>query len=297
MDARTHNECERCLLEALDALKPYIGEFDINIYAKKEGSLIDTLELVYHDFPFISTFISNIVSNIITSFIVAKCCNKKEISPMTASEKLTLIEKIKKGELTENEAFLICESDSKMKKYVSDYFSNALNNNSIQAIEATTKDDKNNVIGKSRIYRKDFSTHIIEEVNKTETFTQIGTTIRITSPVLEQNAGRLKWYGIYLEKNISFTMNDKEFLKQAYNNEIKFSSSTAITCDIIITHRILTDKNGLLKDKFEYSVLKVRKWYDGEIYQNGNKRYHKDKNQQKEDYERNLFNEDDFNQE
>ena len=41
MDAKVHNECERHFLRALDAIKQYTGDFQIEVSVPNEGGYID----------------------------------------------------------------------------------------------------------------------------------------------------------------------------------------------------------------------------------------------------------------
>jgi hypothetical protein len=75
-------------------------------------------------------------------------------------------------------------------------------------------------IGNYKIERKDFSNQIVEDINYNEILEIAGTTIGISSPVLQQGYNR-SWKGIYSGNNIDFSIEDKDFLKQVYNNEIK----------------------------------------------------------------------------
>lgn len=43
MDAKVHNECERHFLHALDAIKQYTGDFQVEVAVPNEGGLLTNL--------------------------------------------------------------------------------------------------------------------------------------------------------------------------------------------------------------------------------------------------------------
>ena len=109
----------------------------------------------------------------------------------------------------------------------------------------------------------------------------VGTTIRILSPVLQQGHGKV-WRGYYSAKPIDFKVLDKEFLKQVYDNEIKFGTNTVITCTLIIS-TMQKIENGEENDiKTEYAVKDVLKWEDDDTFQNYTKRYKKIKDDERQ---------------
>ena len=107
--------------------------------------------------------------------------------------------------------------------------------------------------------------------NKTEI---AGTTIRILSPILQQGHGKV-WRGYYSAKPIDFKVLDKDFLKQVYDNEIKFGANTVITCTLIISTKQKIENGEETEIKPEYAVKDVLKWGDDNTFQNYTKRYKK----------------------
>ena len=101
-----------------------------------------------------------------------------------------------------------------------------------------------------------------------------GTTIHILSPVLQQGHGKV-WRGYYSGKTIDFKVLDKDFLKQVYDNEIKFGANTVITCTLVTFTKQKVENNEEIEIKTEYEIKDVLKWEDGNTIQNYTKRYKK----------------------
>lgn len=86
------------------------------------------------------------------------------------------------------------------------------------------------------------------------------------------------WNGIYSGKTIPFKIEDKDFLKQVYANEIKFGSATTIKCTLQIkTKRIIAEDEATVKEENTYIVKSVQTWADDQCFQRDTKRYKKQK--------------------
>ena len=93
--------------------------------------------------------------------------------------------------------------------------------------------------------------------------------------------------GYYSAKPIDFKVLDKEFLKQVYDNEIKFGTNTVITCTLIISTKQKIENGEENEIKTEYAVKDVLKWEDDDTFPNYTKRYKKVKDDERQ---LNLFN-------
>lgn len=276
MDAKVHNECERQFLLALDVLKAYIGDYRIEVRVPQNGGLID--EFVVLANPHIADFAKMIIAAFFTYYFTKKQ-NKRD----NILKGLEIIEKIKNQSLTKEEALAVVSSDKKLRKIVSNYYKSAENDNQIASIEASTSRGENQEdISVSRIEKQEFQSHIIETEHTEQTQSIEGTTIAVFSPVLQKGHGKI-WNGIYSGKSIPFKIEDKDFLKQVYNNEIKFGSATTIKCNLQITKKQVWDEGDLQKkEDFEYVVKDVINWSDDEHFQNETKRYKKIKEQKRQ---------------
>lgn len=276
MDAKVHNECERQFLLALDVLKAYIGDYRIEVRVPQNGGLID--EFVVLANPHIADFAKMIIAAFFTYYFTKKQ-NKRD----NILKGLEIIEKIKNQSLTKEEALAVVSSDKKLRKIVSNYYKSAENDNQIASIEASTsRSDNQEDISVSRIEKQEFQSHIIETEHTEQTQLIEGTTIAVFSPVLQKGHGKI-WNGIYSGKSIPFKIEDKDFLKQVYNNEIKFGSATTIKCNLQITKKEVWDEGDLQKkEDFEYVVKDVINWSDDEHFQNETKHYKKIKEQKRQ---------------
>ena len=166
--------------------------------------------------------------------------------------------------------------DKKLKKIISDYYKAAEHDQQIQRIEVSSEQPETQPIC-SNICRGDFHTHIIDTASSEDTQTIEGTTIAILSPVLQKGHSKT-WNGIDSGKTIPFKIEDKDFLKQVYANEIKFGSATTIKCTLQIkTKRITAEDEATVKEENTYIVKSVQTWADDQCFQRDTKRYKKQK--------------------
>lgn len=206
--------------------------------------------------------------------LIQKFFTSTQINLANTKDRIEILEKIKNGNLTKEEAEILVD-DKKIRKCVSNYFKSLDKANNVTYVDASAN-AKGDIepFSSAQIVKADFSKKILSDTtieDKTET---AGTTIRILSPVLQQGYNKV-WWGYYSGEKIEFRVLDKEFLAQVYNNEIKFGSNTSITCTLVtsIKHKI---ENGEEMDvKIEYAVKDVIQWEDDNTFQNHTKRYKK----------------------
>ena len=278
MDARTYNECERQLINALDTIKKYTGEFKVDVVAKKEGSVIGS---------FIISLGKDIIPSVATSLFSAlgeRIFTKQ--NPLEDTQKrIEILEKLKKGYFTQEEAKILVEGDSKLTECVSKFFKPLTQSSEVRDVSASIIEQTRQggiPIGNYKIERKDFSNQIVEDINYNEILEITGTTIGISSPVLQQGYNR-SWKGIYSGNNIDFSIEDKDFLKQVYNNEIKFGAQTVIRCDLkIVKHIVVDQTNNVTKETYEYKVTFVHSWEDSETFLQYSKRYKRMKEERRQ---------------
>ena len=269
MDAKIHNECERKFLSALENLKNYTGDFNIDVAVPNEGGFIDEFIINILDIK-VSNAVQIILSAFITFYFTKKINVRDDIL-----KGIDIMEKIKNGSLTEDEAMTLVAKDKKLKKLISDYYKTAEKDSQLKSVEVSAEKG-NTSIASSNIRRENFQTHIIETDCTESTRTIEGATISILSPVLQKGHGKI-WDGIYSGKTIQFKITDKEFLKQVYDNDIKFGSATTIKCSLQITTRQIIEDDNTVKEEDTYLVKYVQAWSDDQHYQNETKRYRKQK--------------------
>lgn len=272
VDARVYNECEYHFLNALDTIKEYIGDFSIIVAPVQNGSLISELG--------ISTANSSsegLFAALIDAFTTR---NSRALDVML--KRADVIDRIKNGDYSLEEALAIVGSNKKMQKAVSKFFESAQRDATIASIEATMNNPQTNFYHSSSIERPDFRNQIISEESHKESDEIEGTTIAIISPVLQKGYSK-PWYGYYSGNLIKFKVEDTEFLKQVYSNEVKFGSATTIKCRLKIERQITTiDGDPNPKEEPEYFVKEVYEWVDDEHYQTMTKRYKRKKEEEKQ---------------
>lgn len=260
MDAHVHNECEHAFLAALDEIHKYIGEFEVKVEAKEEGGIIDFLQLIWNDptvkstaLLFLGAFINNWFS-------------KKHDVQKKALSTLEIIDKIRAGNYTAEEATIAIGDNKKLQQWKSKYYSSLDKEQQVKSIHVFSTENNKQIVS-STISKEDFKEHIIKEqvLEKSQTIESTG--IRIISPVLS-GQGKV-WIGVYSGKSIKFKVEDKDFIKQVHNNEIKFGANTTITCRLKITEKF---KNGEINGEPDYTVLYVSHWADDDTYQNETKK-------------------------
>ena len=192
---------------------------------------------------------------------------------------------------SKEEAEILLKGDKQLKKWISKYYETLSKEETITKIEANipTEDNQNNT---ATIEKKDFYSHVIQEGTSTTTEIINGTTIYIVSPVLVKGR-KLPWRGIYSGLPIEFKIDDKDFLKQVYDQEIKFGNGTSITCNLLIETKT-TIKDGIEEVKMYYIVKLIMQWSDDEYFQYETKKYKRIKNEQNQPKQATLFSDDFF---
>ena len=82
----------------------------------------------------------------------------------------------------------------------------------------------------------------------------------------------MPWRGIYSGLPIEFKIDDKDFLEQVYDQEIKFGNGTSITCNLQIETKT-TIKDDIEEAKTYYIVKLITQWSDDEHFQYDTKKY------------------------
>lgn len=270
MDAKVHNECEKQFLLAIDVLKAYTGDFHVEVKVPNEGGVVD--EFILHLFdPSIADFLKIVLTAFLTYYFTKKSNKREDIL-----KGIEIIEKIKEKKLTQEEALAVVADDKNLRKIVSNYYKAAEKEIQIARIETSSNEEgKKNETEVRGIERKDFQTHICETDTTEDTQTIEGTTIGVFSPILQKGHGKT-WNGIYSGKTIQFKVEDKEFLEQVYNNEVKFGAATTIKCTLQIKRKqTRTGDDPTVKEDFDYIVKDVLTWADDAHFQSETKRYKK----------------------
>ena len=282
MDAKIHNEAERYLLKALAELQKYVEcDISVRVEAKNEGGIIDNLLLICDKID-ISNTLTALLAGFAGSFFRPAIHKTDEIK-----NRVEIAERIKSGNFSQEEAEVLLKGDKQLKKWISKYYETLSKEDTITKVEANMPiDDAQNTVSAS-IEKKDFYSHVIQEGTTTTTETKEGTTIYIVAPVLVQGR-KLPWRGIYSGSPIEFKIEDKDFLEQVYNHEIKFGNGTSITCSLQIETKLTIKDNGEEVKQY-YTVKSVSQWADDEHFQYETKKYKKLKKEQNMPKQATLF--------
>lgn len=267
MDALSYNRAEYNLILAIRYLKKYVGSgFIVNVEAKREGSIIDTIQVIVDD-PSVKHIFDVLLGAFIAHWFRPKIHKTEEIK-----NRLEIIEKIKSGNLSKDEAELIISGDKTLIKWCSNYYKSIQDSQEVSQITASFISNTK-TIDQATIAHNNFDEKIITSEERTETKTIEGATIHIVSPILARVSRKILWKGVYSGESIDFKVDDPEFLAQVYNHEIKFGNGTYITCALTITTLTKTNDDGEIKVEHSYIVKNVSQWADDETFKYYTKRY------------------------
>jgi hypothetical protein len=170
-----------------------------------------------------------------------------------AKSRLEFMDKIKKGNYTQEEYDYAASIDKGLMKLKSNFYSSASKVNEITKIESSI--DKNPAV---TINYNEFYLNIINSAPTVEKKQILNATIHIVSPILVKIPNsKQKWRGIYSGFPIDFSINDKDFLKQVESKEVKFEYGTKIGCNIEITTKSKLDEVGEHVEEYHYIVTDV----------------------------------------
>lgn len=267
MDARSFNFCELQLLKAIEELQKYVGEakIEVGIEKRAEGSLIETIILTLENLSESKAFIA-LLTAFLTYFFTKKRSKLEDVN-----KRLEILDKIKKADLTKEEALALIGKDPILKKLISSYYNRLAEQNEVKSVAVKGKHEDVQFANAS-IESVDFKTHIVEEREAKQVY--MGTTLGVCSPVLISGHGK-KWKGIFNGKVIEFTVEDKSFLQQVYHNDFKFGSTTTLKCDLVEKTKVLNDNFQEIIGEPTYAVIKVDEVNDNEHFQRFTKRYRK----------------------
>ena len=263
MDALVHNICERQLLNMIYYLSKQCDcDVKVDIDAKEEGGIKDKIKVFAESAAFLILFQKGI----------DLMFNPDKNYLDNTKTRIEIAEKIKNLQFTEEEVEALVGEDDALKKFTSSYYNHLSKEDKVVKVETTLTN--NNDVNDSITFtvpKNNFQDKVIKrDIQKNKTIIT-STTLYVVTPILI-NGFPDRWKGIYNGENISFTINDNEFLDQLYNREVKFESGTSLTCDLEITENIKANK--VVKRAFV--ILYVRAWCDGNHYQTNTKRYIKE---------------------
>lgn len=267
MNAKIFNECQKQLILALEAYSSNSTEVQVDVIARAEGGVIDGLIIKFLSdvaYDLFKDKIKGIIQKIIKYFFANDFQNKRMSDMDVAQIWAEYKPLIEQGIITKEEIEIIAKGNEKLVQLVSNYYKKIIDEQAIVAINATANIERQTIVSQT-IEKKHFPLKVVEDISHQETETIEATDIQIVSPVLQTKHGE-NWKGIFSGTTIEFKVEDKLFLSQVYNNEIKFGSFTIIRCTLTIVH--IFNEDGIEDEKKrKYIVKAVLNWADDETLQ------------------------------
>lgn len=258
MDALVLNKCQLQLYTALKHIAGFTGEdIAIEACALQPGGVIDKLQILFRKDTLLGVTLGLLIQGAVNNFF-----NKETNALNNIDKRVAVLEKIKKMNLTEEEAMILLESDETLQKCISAFYQHVQKESSVVAISSSfhTKDNNDQPVV-SKIERADFDNKIVPngKVKSLQTFS--GTTIAVISPVFAHDT-KLKWRCSFNGKQIVAAIQDNDFIDQVNNYEIKFDAGTTLKCDLDV--ETVTDPNRPEKKPIlHYYITNVWEWADG----------------------------------
>jgi hypothetical protein len=244
MDADIFNNCERQFIDAIKSIKHYIDDdIAIEVYAKKEGGIIDTFQIILG-----SSIVIGIVKSVIENFFKSKFRPTVSISQEVV-DRLGILQNvkdmIKTGNISSDEYDYIANCDKGLKKLKSNFFSSAKKEKRISQIEvkSDTPIENKSAIDAVVVPYSQFDEFILIEESDNEDISirEIEEKIYIIAPVLTEGYKNVSWKGFCNEQYIEFKVSDKQFLENVYNHTYKFENGSFITCKMQVTEKIINN--------------------------------------------------------
>lgn len=242
MNALIHNDCERYFIQYILSINKYFdGCISVEIYAAEETGGIKNKYKIYIDKSFKTIErVASIVA--ILTYFGIKFTNSNQNIPAESLTRIEVVEKIKSimdsdKPFTEEEFEYIASNDKDLRRLKSEFFKNALKDESIDGIEINSilpGSKEPRLLG--RINYADFSKCVLSKEEEIDV-EDLSVKIYIVAPVLIK--GRKDyWKGICDGESIDFKVSDNEFLLSVYKHTVSFGAGTFIICKMRVTKYI-----------------------------------------------------------
>lgn len=258
MDAIVLAKCQLQLFEALQHMAQYTGEcIRIETCALEPGGVVSTLQVIFNKDTILGATLSLLLSGSVNRFF-----NMEQNTLENIDKRIEIMEKLKSGNISAEEAEILVESDETLYKCVSSFYKNAQKEPSIVSIESSIKsEDGNENYVSSKIERADFEKKIIPEGKVKTSETIAGTTVAVVSPVFAHDI-KLKWHCRFNGEQIVAEIQDNDFITQVNNYEVKFDAGTTLKCDLVVETLSFPNRPEKKPAK-RYYITNVWKWEDG----------------------------------
>ncbi|GIU48959.1 hypothetical protein [Shewanella sp. KT0246] len=273
MNALVRNNCEAEFLAIVTEISKELNiPLHLESEAYREGGLKEKWKVIGNNQAQIAIFISiiAIISSRIPSNDPELDNLQKQHLRLSIKEKKLRIEKLKSevergdiNNITVEKATEVLDNNLKIITRKSNFYKQLNQYNKIDKIGFTSLNSDNSPTTIERIVeRKSFKNFILHS-NSLKPEVVEDALIQIVSPVLKE--GKYKWKGIYEDKAISFSMNDKDFKSDVLNEVISFKHGTTIECVLQIHQKI--DETGEIQITAHSVSTVIRKIDNGEELQ------------------------------
>lgn len=254
MNALVRNSAEKELLLIIERITTELEvEIDIESYPFEEGGLREFFKIIEKKGkknPFLSGIIATVLIAVLTNHATKDFekdkLEKEKIKLETEKIKLEIkklnenLENDQKNETSEyliRQSIVIFNSDIKVVKHKSNFYSKLNQYPKVKSIETSSYNNEYDAYETYTVDKVDFDKFILQTDELEPDFNE-SAIIEIISPVLKK--GNYKWRGIYLETNepISFYMKDSEFKQHVVSDSIPFQNGSQIVCELEIERRI-----------------------------------------------------------
>lgn len=273
MDAFVRNKCEaEALALVKEILLVFEGKLEIETEPYSEGGLKQIWKFIGKNQIQI-TIIINILTLLLTKFPDGNSkleSLQEEKIKLEIEEKRINLQRLKKGindsnvsanyKNNINDSVDIINTDLKVIKHRSNFYSNLKTYHKITQISATMLTDNNRPVEESRVVKKvDFDKFILESDNLPINVDDQAE-ISIISPVLKK--GKYKWRGMYQNESIEFYMKDQAFKESILEQKVSFKNGVSINCKLEISKKL----NELgYEQVISYNVLTVLAVKEGDV--------------------------------
>lgn len=206
---------------------------------------------------------------------------------------MEVLEKLKQGNYTDDDLKFVLNGDQKYISSRNDFYRNLIKEPHVKEVEC-------NAAGEgiptnrptSKISKQFFKDQIVKSDKKKTSDVFLNTTVMVLIPVLTKDSNA-KWRGLFNNEEIQFTINDKEFREEIFNQKVHFVAGTYLKCDFTIETTVQYNKDGkIVKNSKVGRVENVTSCYDGEVLSFKSKRF---KKRTKDNINQlSLFDDDDF---
>lgn len=195
----------------------------------------------------------------------------KHLKQQIIKDSIEISEKIKNSQqeievdIDENELdkkILKTATSNKIKIYKSNFYQNLSKGDKVKKVSTQILNHQGIPISEERfVKRSEFKNHIFVE-KPLEPLYLNSVELEIIAPVLKNN--KMTWKALFNEKQISFSVDDKNFIDLIINKGLSFNNGTKLLCDLEIKKKL--NKNGEVKEgrKTIYNVQQI-KYPNGDI--------------------------------